>query len=842
MTIDMFVFGLAGLLMLVCFMPPLADVVRLPYTLILAICGLLLGYLFNYPNWAPPLLRQLLISLQGIEISSDVFLVVFLPVLLFETALNMNVRRMLDDIAPILLLAVVAVIVSTAFVGAGLFTFTTQSLIACLLLGSIIATTDPGAVVGIFKEVGAPKRLVTIVEGESLLNDAAAIALFAILIGILTHEMTWEFGLVFKNFIQLFVGGAIAGYVIGRIACSMFTLLRGWPTAEISLTVAVAYLTYIVSEHFLHVSGVVATVTAGLVIGSVGRTRISANTFASLSQSWQQFGFWANSLIFLFAAMLIPELFSKFTWSSLVVVGIIVVATLFARALVVFGILPILTWAVGTRVSQSYKAVICWGGLRGAISLALALSVTEHEKVPEPVRDFVAIGVTGYVLVTLILNGVTLRPLISLLKLDKLSPVEQLLRNQAMTVATTTLQKETERIGLNEQISKAARKRIHDVFENSINGAQDVHIEQFTKNERVSIGLTLLARREFEVYFNILKENNLDPRVAEYLLSNAERLEDAINLQGVEGYKKATLSSLKYPRNFRWAIRLHNRIGLHRALAQTLTSRFARLVSMLSVMRQLNAFADEQIRAMVGDQATEEILSHLKWRTTLVEENLQALRLQYPTYADWLEEKYLGQTARTLERRRYRHMLEESLISGEVYDDLVAKLEKRWRFLDSEPSLDVEMTATQLIARVPLLSEMSAESETLMTKLLRPRLALPDELILGAEKSRASMYFVASGAVSVLLPDGTHIELGSGEFFGELALLTDETIKFEVRSLGYTKLLELTTKDFKLLLSKDKTLKEMVDKVVQERVKALKVWRDQPQTLTSMNHRPQAVT
>ena len=240
MTIEMIVFGLAGLLMLVCFMPPLAGMVRLPYTLILAICGLLLGYFFTFEGWAPPLVKQLLVSLQGIEISSEMFLVVFLPILLFETALNMNVRRMLDDIAPILLLAVVAVVVSTAFVGAGLFTFTDQSLIACLLLGSIIATTDPGAVVSIFKEVGAPKRLVTIVEGESLLNDAAAIALFAILIGILTHERQWEFNTVVGDFARLFLGGAIAGYAIGRIACFMFRFLRGWPTAEISLTFTIS--------------------------------------------------------------------------------------------------------------------------------------------------------------------------------------------------------------------------------------------------------------------------------------------------------------------------------------------------------------------------------------------------------------------------------------------------------------------------------------------------------------------------------------------------------------------------------------------------------------------------
>jgi monovalent cation:H+ antiporter, CPA1 family len=829
MTIEMIVFGLAGLLMLVCFMPPLAGMVRLPYTLILAICGLLLGYFFTFEGWAPPLVKQLLVSLQGIEISSEMFLVVFLPILLFETALNMNVRRMLDDIAPILLLAVVAVVVSTAFVGAGLFTFTDQSLIACLLLGSIIATTDPGAVVSIFKEVGAPKRLVTIVEGESLLNDAAAIALFAILIGILTHERQWEINTVLGDFARLFLGGAIAGYAIGRIACFMFRFLRGWPTAEISLTLAIAYLSYIVPEHFLGVSGVVSTVTAGLVIGSVGRTRITATTFASLSQSWQQFGFWANSLIFLFATMIIPKLFSHFTIQSLVVVGIIFVATLFARALVVFGILPVLTWAVGTRVNTSYKTVIWWGGLRGALSLALALSVTEHSMVAPAVREFVALGVTGYVLVTLLINGVSLRPLIRLLKLDKLSPTERLLRNQAMAVATTTLQKETERIALNEQISKTARARINSVFEASISSSQDTHIDQFTETERVNIGLTMLARREFEAYFNILKENNLDPKVAEFLLSHTERMEDAIKLNGVEGFKKAVYESLKYPRTFRFAIRLHNRIGIHRALAQTLTNRFARLVIMSWVVRKLSTFADEQIRAMIGDEAAQSLMSHTKWRANLVEENLQALRLQYPTYADWLEEKYLGQTARSLERRRYRSMLDESLIGGEVYDDLVTQLERRWRFLDREPSLDVEMTAAQLIARVPLLTDMSAESEALITKLLRPRFAIPHELILGAEKSRASMYFVASGAVSVLLPDDTHIELGSGEFFGELALLTDETIKFEVRSLGYTKLLELTTKDFKLLLSRDKKLKEVVDKVVAERVKALKVWRDQPQ-------------
>src|SRR5690606_11981799 len=182
MQIGHLVFGLAGLLALVSFMPPVAGRLRLPYSVLLAIVGMVLGLIIHVHGWAPSVMSDFLDSLQHFEVSSETFLFVFLPILLFETALSMNVRRLLDDIGPILMMAVVAVVVCTLAVGFSLDDVCAYGLVVCLLLGAIVATTDPVAVVGIFREVGAPKRLTTLVEGEALFNDAASISLYTVLL------------------------------------------------------------------------------------------------------------------------------------------------------------------------------------------------------------------------------------------------------------------------------------------------------------------------------------------------------------------------------------------------------------------------------------------------------------------------------------------------------------------------------------------------------------------------------------------------------------------------------------------------------------------------------------
>jgi CPA1 family monovalent cation:H+ antiporter len=795
---------------------------------LLAIVGCAIGLSGRYQHSMPPVLGEFLSIFNYIEISSDAFLIVFLPVLLFETALAMNVRRLIDDLGPILLLAIVAVFVSTACVGLVLAQYSGFSLVICLILGAIVATTDPAAVVGIFKEVGAPTRLSTLVEGESLLNDAAAIAVYTFMLALLSQSGEGASLLLIPAFLKMFLGGAVTGFLLGRLTCLSFVWLRGWPVAEISLTLSLAYFAYFVAEHYLHVSGVVSTVVAGLVVGSTGRTRMAPLTFENLSQSWHQFGFWANSLIFILAAMLIPKMTEHATWINLFYVALVFGATLFARGIVVFGLLPLMSWLrVGTRVSTSFRVVIWWGGLRGAVSLALALAATEHSSLPEEARSFIAISVTGFVLATLFLNGLTLQPLIKLLGLNALTAKERALSNQAVIVTTALIQQETDQLAKSEAVPASAHKRVHQVFDQALLQAGEIQLADFSEAEKFELGLLILARREFERYFNVLKHDIIDRRLAEKLLGRAERLEDLVRTSGLEGFRSGVSRALRYPRRFRQALRVYERFGVQTWLAYELSQRFIALMSTRSIAQQLLEFAETKLPEIIGPSATAQVAQAHRERLELVREALHALELQYPTYSLWLQERYLGRIARGLEREKYAEMLEQSLVSGEVYADLLEKADARWEFLEQDQPLDIEMSANALVARVPLLSELPAQALSEVTKMLTPRLFLPNQLIWGAQLPPFGLYIVASGAVTVLLPDGTHAELGSGEFFGELALLSAEKIEgFEVRSLGYSKVLCLPAKSFNDLLARNAGLKEKIERVAQQRLRAIQVWRD----------------
>jgi len=827
MLIGRLVFGLAGLLALVSFMPPLAGRLRLPYSVLLAIVGFVLGIVIHVHGGLPSAAGDFLDSLQHFEVSSETFLFVFLPVLLFEAALTMNVRRLLDDIGPILMMAIVAVVVSTVAVGFVISAVSGYGLVVCLMLGAIVATTDPAAVVGIFREVGAPKRLNILVEGEALFNDAASISLYSVLLAMLLTGGELSVQTVFSTFLFSFLGGGVAGYVMGRLLCWLVMRLRGWPTAEITLTVAFAYLTFFIAEHYLGVSGVVATVIAGLVVGSTGRTRMSPTTFEQLKGAWAQFGFWANSLIFLFAAMLIPRMMAEVTWKEVLLVILLFIVTLGARAVMVFGMLPLLGLTrFGTRVSRAYRVVMAWGGLRGAVSLALALAVTEQPNVPHEARQFIAVATTSFVLMTLFINGITLRPLIRRLRLDQLSPIERTIRNQVLTMALSDLQEKTDELAEREHIGPDVGTRIHAVFDASLASVSDAQVRQLSQDEKVAVGLMMMASREEEMFFDVLKARIVDWRMAESLLARAERMTEAAHTGGLAGFQAAIASDLRYSLGFRMALRVHYVFGFQGWLARELANRFMNLMSKRSVAQRLIRFAQTEIRPLMGPEATETIIQAHQRRLELLENAIQALNLQYPLFAAWLQESYLGRMARSLERLRYRDMLSQFLISNEVYSDLVKQLEHRWSHVDERPSLDMAMTASDLTKRVPLFEGLSPDSLQAISKLLKPRLAVPDQHInIQVGRSRA-MYFVASGAVVLHLPDGTTAELGTGEFFGEIALLSGKDFVVQASSLGYSRLLMLLARDFDALLARDAILREKIEKVAKQRLRALQVWQE----------------
>ncbi|MGC2203431.1 MAG: cation:proton antiporter, partial [Stellaceae bacterium] len=249
------------LLVVIALCQPLAAYLKLPPPVLLAVVGLALG-------GSPALVAQLGWSTQTdalaeIPVRSEIFIDVFLPLLVFEAGIATDVRRMLDDAAPILLLAIVATLVATAVVGLALWPLAGVPLVVCLLLGAVVSPTDPAAVIAIFRDIGAPARLTRLVEGEALLNDAAAIALFVVLLGMIGTARELDIGLGLEEFFTSFVGGGLVGLVAGRALLAIIPWVRDDRLAEASLTLALAYGVFIGAERLLHVSGIVAALSSG---------------------------------------------------------------------------------------------------------------------------------------------------------------------------------------------------------------------------------------------------------------------------------------------------------------------------------------------------------------------------------------------------------------------------------------------------------------------------------------------------------------------------------------------------------------------------------------------------
>ena len=238
------------------------------------------------------------------------------------------------------------------------------------------------------------------------------------------------------QFITQFLGGLLFGAVLGWLYGAALPLLRGSRMAEVTLSVALAYIAYGVGEHVLEISGVVSVVSAGLTSGTFARIRLRPGSWRYLERVWEQTGFWASSLIFVIASTLVPKLVQGARARDILLLLVAIAAALAARAAVLFGVLPVLSaLRLSQKISGAYKLAITWGGLRGAVTLALALSVKENSNVDAATKDFVASLATGFVLFTLFVNGLTLRPVIRLLKLDRLSPLEQAIRNKVLALS-----------------------------------------------------------------------------------------------------------------------------------------------------------------------------------------------------------------------------------------------------------------------------------------------------------------------------------------------------------------------------------------------------------------------
>ena len=819
---------LAVLLTLTSLLQPLADRLRLPHTVLLAALGIALGVwsVVSVQIYGMGPIGELAAAIRQMDLSAEAILFGFLPILLFQTGLTIDVRRMLDDLAPILMLAVVAVLVCTVFVGGALAWASEQTLIACLLVGAIVATTDPVAVVGIFRDVGAPRRLSILVEGESLLNDAAAIALFVVLLQALVPggaDLSFADGvwLFFKGFI----GGALFGYAAARVTILLIAQLRNFPLAKTSVTVALAYLVFIVAERNLGVSGVVAVVVAAMVVGSAGRTRISPAAWSGLIAVWNQLGFWASTLVFIFASMLIPRFLDETLRLEHALLLLVLVAAAFAaRWVVLYGLLPLLTAAgLAQGVPGSSKLVILWGGLRGAVTLALALGVIEHPTLSPEIKGFVAVLATGFVLFTLLVNATTLRPMMRLLHLDRLPPVEQALRNRSLALALQTV---ADRIGdaagqhhirddVAEEVIADYRRRLEDAL------ADPRTRLPLTEVEELRLGLIALSAREEELYLGHYANQTVSRRTVVGLLAKAGRLRDGARTAGRIGYLSASRDTRRFALAFHVGGTLQRWFGLQALLAGKLADRFETVAITRMVVESLLIYNARKLMPLVGERTGDSLAEVLHIRLESCRQSLDALRLQYPAYERTLENRFLRLAALRMESAEYQAMVDESLISQEIYADLDRRLRAEDAELAARPVLDLGLETGELVSRFPMFQGLSDKRTETIASLLKPRFAYPGERLVTAGDRGDSMFFISSGAVEVFR-DGRMARLGSGDFFGEMALLTGKRRTATVTAIAYCSLLVLQGRDFRRFVKADDDLRSRIREVAEQRRAAIR--------------------
>jgi monovalent cation:H+ antiporter, CPA1 family len=814
---------IAGFLVLASVIQPAAERLHLPYTVLLAVVGVAIGGISSFLLYTPltNVFDDIVRPVVNLPFNASIFLVVFLPLLLFHAALTIDVREIAPDWAPILTLAIVAVFAAAAAIGVSLSYAAGVPLTAALLLGAIVATTDPAAVVTIFRELGAPARLTRLLEGESLLNDAAAIVLFSVLVGMLADDAHPDFGAGAARFFEAFLGGVLLGVAGGRLFGAILPFLGGSRLAEATLSMALPYIVYLLGE-LLEVSGVVAVVSAGLTAGAIGRVRLAPDNWRYLERVWEQTGFWAGSLIFVSASTLVPRLLTGIGWEHAWFLLIAIAAALASRAAVLFGLLPLLSALhLSQKVSGAYKLAITWGGLRGAVTLALALAVTENNRIDPEVKNAIAILATGFVLFTLLVNGLTLRPVIRLLGLDRLSPLNLALRNKVLALSLVDV-----RDALSETASQyaippeVARSATEPVDRRIDELASQPDLEQaISDRDRIRIGLVALANRERRIILDHHAQRTVSGAAIERLLRNTNLILDAARAEGRVGYNRAARELLEFPRAFRVANLLHRTLRLARPLQRQISIRFESLLIRRLALDELVRFVDSRLAALLGERVAELLGEVIAARSEATTRALDALRLQYPEYAESLEQRFLRQSGFRLSLSRFHDLYEEGLIGKEVFEDLEREHSAVRSLTDELPPLDLGLRAEDLLAQFEMFAGLGAAELRAIARIFRPRLLVPGEVVIRKGDRGNAMFLISSGAVEVVLPNGK-VRLGSGDFFGEMALLSRRPRQADVVALGYCRVLVLSAADFRRFLRNYPQARAEINRIAEERGRA----------------------
>jgi monovalent cation:H+ antiporter, CPA1 family len=483
---------------------------QIPYTLLLVIVGLWLAFF----------------DVRLVTLSPELILFIFLPPLLFEAAWNLKWSELKRDLVPICLYAILGVVITIAGVAIALNQVVAVSLTTALLIAASLSATDPVSVTALFRELGVGSRLVTLMEGESLFNDGMAVVAFGFLVSFSLKTVELEFQPILVEFFTVVGIGIAVGSFIG-FGISYLTQRFDLPLVEQSLTLVSAYGTYLIIEDFGG-SGVIGVVTTGLILGNFGsRIGMNPRTRVIVSEFWEFLAFFVNSIVFLLIGDQIR--FASLA-ENLQIILLTVGAMILMRGVAIVLLSKFSTSITKSEISLPEQTILWWGGLRGSVSIALALSVPTI--LPE--REKVIATVFGVVLFTLLVQGLTIKHLLKKLNLLGDAPLrEKFLELVARYVALERVIQHLQadkRPGIDPEFRRYQEKLIQGEFANletKIYKLQNDYpnLQNFT-NEQFRGELLAI---EADTYAEFVKSGRLNKELASLLedvLQNGDEKQD----------------------------------------------------------------------------------------------------------------------------------------------------------------------------------------------------------------------------------------------------------------------------------------------------------------------------
>jgi len=755
----------------------------IPYTVILVIIGIVLGELSR--NWTP------LAVIEDFRLTPEMVLFVFLPTLIFESGLKLDSRQLIKDIAPVLMLAIPALLLSTTIIGVGIWLLFSVDLVTALLFGALISATDPVAVIALFQELGTPQRLTVLVEGESLMNDASAIVLFSILLGLALAGDSASFGFVaaLLQFIEVFFGGIAVGAVMGFFVCSLISRMRLSVGAVISLSMGMAYGAFIITEHFLHLSGVMAVVSSAIIFGIIGAPKLSQEKTTALEETWEFLVFAANTLLFILVGVSI-EVTTLLEHSGTIFIAIILV--LVARAGAIYTLVPLTIHLFKLpNISINERHVMWWGGLKGGLAIAIVLSIPDSL----PGKELLINLTLGVVLFTLLVNAPSIRPLINWLAINEMDPYEKAEFKMGIEETKASTHRLLSQFFDAKILSRAS---LHQVEKQSDKILSSILTESSPENLLLLVRLNLLG-----VESNVLNQLYHQGVIQQYtfldlrgeLRRKREHLIGDVHTDKSIKARRANLflrfedTILKRLREHDWATNLlayyqNRRISQH--LIKDIASIFMTQAALDEVDKINSIPADDIARIKEGHQKRLDIFIN----------RITETKINYPEFYKRYEQRLSLRTAIRGAIHDVDASLHHSIIGGKAYANIRQMLLSALLSIPPITNPSQELDKNQLLSLVPLFKGLPASLTSKLSDKAKLIAFLADDTVVEQGDHGNALYIIVHGLFGVyhVDEDGNEqilAQLSDGDFFGEIGLLEHSIRTATVRALKEGSLLRL---------------------------------------------------